>query len=505
MNFQYELALITIAFLIRTPFFFLVGSEEFAHRAFQYGLKTGMIRADGRANYSFLPGYLAYPILLHKIINLFPGKPSHKKSITASICFDCASTLLIFEFAVYALSLPKFTAFLLGLAFTLAPPFISLTARIQGGGARTFGLLIFLTFILIGNVTPDRPVFVIPLLVIAVLIAVHSSQFATQAIIFTSTVLPFFGIYIYACAVLIGILWILFFDKVGKMQLLSTFYWHKRYYIKHERLVGNDLPTVRRNNFLHLPFSGKCFDSTKLRSFFYLSPIWTLLQNFGYIYLIVLLGHGHFMAYIYTMIIIATATFFWPLSVYGSSERYLEYGIPFVFLGIAEAGAPHEHLFILIILSVVFISFQYFLLFRGWSLISQKKKLFFNNLSLGRTIKKVPMGKNLLVVPVKDSLKCFQFIQKRNIKTFYMVHSISREVGMDVFIPYVASSGLYPKSLRYFYNSGVNYFLLRMDSTRIGDKSLTEWYKDLAVRESLRLKLMYENSRYCLFELSELS
>jgi hypothetical protein len=69
MNFQYELTLIALAFLVRTPFFFLVGSEEFAHRAFQYGLKTGMIGADGRANYSFLPGYLAYPIILQKIIN----------------------------------------------------------------------------------------------------------------------------------------------------------------------------------------------------------------------------------------------------------------------------------------------------------------------------------------------------------------------------------------------------------------------------------------------------
>lgn len=348
-NIHLELIIAIFIFLI-TRYFICrgVSSEEGFHINIAKLQKEGKVRLNGE-NSVFVPkGRIQYPILYHYIASFLPSSLINSLAFRIINCtYDLVSLIIVYFYVNHSLPNDKVNVFeyqasLAGCAailFAFIPSLIPLNSRTRGGGARTMGLFLsILYFISLFEYTSSPSFILLTCCVILLFIILLSSLFGHQVAVFTTIILTLVRVdYLYIIPLITYSIICFVITKDLRTFYICKFLSHFKYYtsIFEGTIVGD-----RKNNLLFLPFKKGSFllDRKKLRKFIYLSPLYfiPIIYNF-----IIFTSFSFFFysevpyfillcqSLTLSLTIVAFLTFWYPLSVFGQSERYLEFATPF--------------------------------------------------------------------------------------------------------------------------------------------------------------------------------
>ena len=442
-NIHLELIIAVLIFLI-TRYFICrgVSSEEGFHINIAKLQKEGKVRLNGE-NDVFVPkGRIQYPILYHYIASVLPYSLINSLSFRIINCtYDLVSLIILYFYVNHALPNEKVYVFeshasLAGCAailFAFIPSLIPLNSRTRGGGARTMGLFLsFLYFIFLFEFTSSPSFIYLICCIILLFIILLSSLFGHQVAVFTTVVISIVRIdYIYIIPLTIYAILCFIISKNLRTFFLCKFLSHFKYYtsIFEGTIVGD-----RKNNLLFLPLKKGAFkfDRKKLREFIYLSPLYFLpiIYNFVIFASFSFLFSSTVPSFILfcqslslSLTIVAFLTFWYPLSVFGQSERYLEFATPFSLVAL---------LYLLNGTSMIYLSFPFFLLvsiFHLYLMSIKHKYLSSKNLSHAEIeFLKDIKDSVVLVSPYKTTYDIFGLGSSEQ-KYFYAMTNVNKEAN----------------------------------------------------------------------------
>lgn len=371
--------------LFRIPFIATNDSDEWA-TFYRIKMQDGSKWPVYTLKDSVIPGYLGAPRLQYFILSLFPEKLWGYAGNALNILYDyfTASALYLLILAIrlegadglFGLFSP---AFWVSILFTTSPVLFSLTPRLTGVKARTLGLfLIFMYFLILQFIFVDNIYFLIPVLIVIGILAISSSAFAMQNLVFLSL-----GLSLYLWNLIPALLMILIFGvgyllpKWGVKQVLIHKMNHYIWYSKSRK----GTTAQGKNSFRDL-ILWPTYLFTNKRKFFnilliensYLIMIYSVPVIWFALYLMDPMNLDFFQKHPVInfhvgLIVSGTGAFVLtsarPFLMLGEAERYFEFIVPymsiiFVFLSISTAS---EELVPIAVLANVLIA-QFFLVYR---------------------------------------------------------------------------------------------------------------------------------------------
>ena len=415
--------------------FFLVrgvASEESYHVNISKFLKDKRLCLNGE-NTIFIPrGRYSNPILYHYLVSFIPVNYINSKTLRIINCIYDLGTIVIFylytkdsfgEYYIVVYGNSINFPFLLAVSMCFMPALIPLNSRTRGGGARTMGLFLnTIYFIFLYEFTTEHNPFIMSVCVICLFALLFSGQFGHQVSVFGTVVISLIrfdyyfiiplSIYILLCTII--------------SNHLRAFFWckflaHYRYYTK---IMKGTIVEDRKKNLLNLPFhnGSLSIDKSKIRKFIYLSPVYFIpCLYFPTIYsaCTAFISNANLPSYVIycqyislSMVIVGFVTFWYPFSVFGQSERYLEFATPFSLLSFLYMLNGSNAVEILVLFSLLISFFHLFLLNRkskdsSSPDLKDNEKVFIEQLG----------DATILVSPYKRTFDCFE-TSSENIRYF---------------------------------------------------------------------------------------
>ena len=422
----HEILIISLPFLL-TRMFLVKGhqSEESYHINMSKFLRSGRMKING-VNDIFIPkGRFSNPILYHYILSFLPGKFICSKGLRIINCIFDYTTALFFYFYIDLLNLSKSVTFL-GKSFeinfivafwlVLSPALLPLNSRTRGGGARTMGLLLSsIYFISLYEYSISGNISYGIICVIGMFLLLFSGQFGHQVAIFSTILIAIITLnfnilvplifYALVSFLVSSNLWIFFWCK---------FLAHFRFYTS---VMAGTLVGDRYSDPLNLPFDKKSFrfDKKKLRKFIYLSPLYFMpaVYALNIIAIYLMFNSAEIPSFIefsltinLCLTIVGFITFWYPFSVFGQSERYLEFATPFALIPIILFSHDSVILSLIFAFNLIVSIFHLYLLNKRKvpntsKLLSKHDELYLNSIG----------SYNMLVCPYKKTFDCFHLAE----------------------------------------------------------------------------------------------
>ena len=408
-----------------------VGSEESYHVNISKFLKDGRLSMNGE-NKIFVPsGRYSNPVLYHYLVSFLPERCITSKTLRVINCLYDFGTMMIFYLYLHATFGDSYIeafgnsltmGFFVAATLCLSPALIPLNSRTRGGGARTMGLfLCTMYFLALYEITKEYDSLLMIVCVISLLALLFSGQFGHQVAVFGTLVFSIISLeYLAALPLLVFICICSLFSKHTRTFFWCKFLAHYRFYTS---MMKGTLVDDRKKNLLNLPLkeNGFALDKTRIRKFIYLSPLYFL----PFIYSVTIysglslfseepsIPFIKFCQYIsLSMVIIGFITFWYPFSVFGQSERYLEFATPFSLASFLYMLNGSKAVELLVLFSLLISFFHLFLLNRkskdsSSSDLKESEKVFIEQLGDAK----------ILVSPYKRTFDCFETSSK-NIRYF---------------------------------------------------------------------------------------
>ncbi|MFC1809609.1 hypothetical protein ACFL3D_05785, partial [Candidatus Omnitrophota bacterium] len=216
---------------------------------------------------SVIPGYRGYPPLVHYIISRFPEKWWYSVGNILTIASDLISVIIVYIIAdilfTHVWAIESFHSYSLASVVTIlyatSPILYPVTARLKSMGARTFGNMMCLLYMICFAVAFLKGTYSVYIVCVGLGWGIIiSSQFGMQYIVFTSILLSLLYVNIVPLAVLFVTVFLgliipqLGFKKIfqRKIDHYRWFVWHKKNYAKY----NDDLVRNKLSDFLLLPW-----------------------------------------------------------------------------------------------------------------------------------------------------------------------------------------------------------------------------------------------------------
>ena len=399
-----------------------VGSEESYHVNISKFLKDSRLSMNGE-NKIFVPsGRYSNPVLYHYLVSFLPERCITSKTLRVINCLYDFGTMMILYLYLHATFGDSYIeafgnsltmGFFVAATLCLSPALIPLNSRTRGGGARTMGLfLCTMYFLALYEITNEYDPLLMIVCVISLLALLFSGQFGHQVAVFGTIVFSLITLE-YISTIPLAI-FICICTLVSKD--LSAFFWckflaHFRYYTS---TMKGTLVEDRKNNLLNLPFKNNFpfFDKSRIRIFIYLSPIYflpciylaTIYSGTSVFFTDISESFIQYCQYLsLSLIIIGFITFLYPFSVFGQSERYLEFATPFSLVSFLYMLNGSNAVELLVLFSLLISFFHLFLLNRKSKDSSSpdlmdSEKVFIEQLG----------DATILVSPYKRTFDCFE-------------------------------------------------------------------------------------------------
>jgi hypothetical protein len=403
-----------------------VKSEENYHINTAKFLKDKRLRINGE-NSIFVPrGRYSNPILYHYIVSFLPERYISSRTLRMINCVYDFGTIMIFYGYIHTM-FGQFFIKLFGNNFSLAfvvggilcflPALIPLNSRTRGGGARTMGLFLCVIYFLgLHEFYHGNFIFYGITCVILLFLLLYSGQFGHQVATFGTVTLSFISLeFVYLIPIIVYTLVCTFLSRNLRSYFWCKFLAHYRYYTS---VMKGTIVEDRKKNLLNLPLRDNSFaiDKTKIRTFIYLSPLYFLpCMYFSTIYAcysLFSLPEGPifivFCQYLsMSLLIVAFITFWYPFSVFGQSERYLEFATPYSLVTLLYFTSQSSALVVFIAFSLVVSIFHLFLINRKGK-INTSDELTADEKEFVKNIKNAA----ILVSPYKRTFDCFDGASK---------------------------------------------------------------------------------------------
>ena len=343
--------------LIRLPFSIWksgIASDSMGVFSKIYGLsKKGRIRYDIHDAINF-DGFFPRPALFHYLISRFPRKYWRLFAVLLNISFDVLSGWIVLVLSFLMLSDNKsiadpWTFSILGLfIFYSTPLLLPISARLKATNNRTMGLFITTCYFLCLHYSQYYPILYLALFVFLYL-SLIASTFAFQSIVFfTPLVCLIGGSYVQLLFVAIGFI-LLYFLPFTQVKSIVDFKWQ---HIKHynQNLKNSNSTKDRRfliNSFVFL-FAPNGL-TKKQRLFLYDAPLLILIYSLPFLLIFVKwifndldwtilqagkLRDGSLQSFCIIMgissFILFVLTSIGKGKIFGESERYFEFSLPFL-------------------------------------------------------------------------------------------------------------------------------------------------------------------------------
>jgi len=508
--------------------FILVESSDFdVHLWFIHFYKKNFRLDNKQVKTALNKGYVGYPPLPHILISRLPKKYWIAAGILGNIGFDLLSVMVIYFSSNWFLGGNEFAQVkplmsvggICALIFLTSPTLHPLTARLMAMGGRTLSnLLILCYFIAFAFLFISKLYILIPICIILGILVILSSQFGLQVLTFFSVGLSIYyfdvlPLLVLAACFVTGIIT----PKLGIKQQLTAKISHYAWY--NTAFPGRS--TDKRNSFREIwPLFKRMFTTTgKVKAFDHFSnylvkrftPFIILYSMPTLLLFVYWLTSGQIqldqlilnerMNYAFAISTIGFVTFLLvslkPLAFLGEAERYLEYSTSFfsiLFLYSFMSANTTFSLLLLLVVYQVFIILVNFILSLKSNLLAKfmiQPDASFNTLidflkSLG--------PRKYLSIPTKLNAKLSIHLQDQSF--FHIYHVFQPDKGLKHTIE--------DHQVHHFVKPDFNYFIDKYGANILvtHKESLLKSAK-MGVSYSLeKLRLMYENNDYAVYELS---
>jgi hypothetical protein len=498
-----ELIVISLVFISLRVFLVRgVGSEESYHVNISKFLKDSRLSINGE-NKIFVPsGRYSNPILYHYLVSFLPASYITPKTLRVINCLYDFGTMMIFylylhatfgDFYIEAFGNSFTMGFFVAASLCLSPALIPLNSRTRGGGARTMGLfLCTIYFLALYEITKGYDPLLMIVCVISLLALLFSGQFGHQVAVFGTLVFSLISLeYLAALPLLVFICICSLFSKHTRTFFWCKFLAHYRYY---KSVMKGTLVDDRKKNLLQLPFKKNYpyLDKSRIRIFIYLSPLYFL----PFIYSVTIYSgislfseelaspFINFCQYIsLSMVIIGFITFWYPFSVFGQSERYLEFATPFSLVSFLYMLNGSKTVELLVLFSLLISFFHLFLMNRKSKDLSSpdlkdSEKVFIEQLG----------NATILVSPYKRTFHCFE-TSSENIRYFIpLINTNSRSNWNENYNLFNQYSHYKSDWLKWNQEYGITHLLVQNDNHNKFSKD----FNDLSLLKRFTNYYLYE-------------
>lgn len=449
---------------------------------------------------SIVDGVVGYPNGLFYLATLVPGKYQNLFGVFVNTLVDAFSAVIVFfalsEFSDYNSELNKY---LLVIVFYCNPLFFTYESRIQGLKSRALGEFFFLiTFLILLN--DFSLLFKIIISIPLIFLLFFFSQFAVQVYLVSALGLVLFKQYaplgaLVVVSLLDFILKFVFDFSIINRVLLSRYH-HTRWYIKQYRqgflTFKNSFQSLYKS-IIELNLKKICDDVFYNNSFILvvisLLPLVVLFpdtvdlrteQNLDFIFLVTILIFSFFLFS------------FGVFKVWGSSERYVRYAMPFLLLSFTFKNLNVESVVISLSFSFIIIAIMYL-------------HLNFNNilsaLKSDNIIKKVSN-----VVEYLDKLDVHSNIYAIHPMTSYLLSSQVCNNKVKFLYPFILRT---KDGFDYMNSILPNYSLPEINLEALAEYNIhlvvvdIQSYPNIAEYSKLKFKLDFADSNYIVLRINE--
>lgn len=303
--------------------------------------KHGNIRSHEPLD-SVLPGKRGYPTLAHSLVSLFPQEKWRLAGKSLNIGYDLVLVLLawVVAGALFPMRDGGFDPRVLSAALVATSPvLLPITSRVKSMGGRTLGCLFaFGYFNALWFGMNGHVVLGLVMGVVCFLLAVLTSKFALQAVLFTTPFVALLSWDPFPLLVLgISVPAAFFVPGLGLRDVLSFMFAHSRWYLRNMDTGTTASARNRLGDILSLPHMFRANKDVFFGILFRRSSYFIALYSFPLVWFVLIWtlgGEGRsYVTYAAHLSLAACCVFLLtslrPLLFLGQAERYLEYVVPF--------------------------------------------------------------------------------------------------------------------------------------------------------------------------------
>lgn len=422
------LLLLVLAFLVRTVFQLTPGSDSPVHYWRLSKVAKGKGRIDHAIDDAVVGSRQAYPKLNHFLVSRFPARywPIIGNVINGGL--DCLLALMLLLLAGYyfedLVSNNSLGVFLIISIFLFSPVLLPIDARMKGVNGRVIGGFFATLYLLSLFAAQHESLWFLLLAALWGNLAIASSQFALQVVFSFSLLMSIFFTHLYPLAgLMLTLIFSALFKPLGNLDVLRFWLIHKRWYLRSMKSVEIVASKNRLTDLIALPrllvtnpkrfFFVALFQQSLvllvLSAFVYFVFGWLAVFKVGIENLSPL---GQFASGIAAAsLVMFLITFRGWLAVIGEPERYLEYSLFFLCVGMLDVVSMSDtisHYGLLAILlaqcCIVFLNLVVSLDPRKLFSVEMALPSYARDISALFTEEENPRQKNLAVVPVKTAM-----------------------------------------------------------------------------------------------------
>lgn len=448
------LVLSFFSFIIRFLFVSCNASDTYIHLWTIKKCKYNKVGGHTAFN-SIIPGACPYSSLLHWIYSFFPQERYVLVGYIGNILFDVIAVVLVYflTWGILENTLKDSVDFGVSISFVAAaiysctPILLPITARLKSIGARTFGNLVFIAYLIgLWFYFQSHDYLYLFLFALLTFVALMSSQFAVQVIILLPVpVGVFYGEYLPLIIPPITLCFLYFVDIFGSRAVLidkvNFYIWYFKWQSKVQQISSRNLLKDLILFPVYLIFKRNKIEQVVLLDSTVIILLYSVPQFFALVYF-AWLGNSHpsgmtdivefFKIVTLSGCVLFVLTSLKKLLFLGQAERYFEYTlIPITLLFVIECLLTQSYsllwLFLFLNLTISLCIYAYSVKSQISQSLNDNKNAEFGDVL--EYLSAISDNKNALVLPTKNAYDFANYVQSEKLKLYYPYLSFDQPDG----------------------------------------------------------------------------